>query len=134
MLLLNLSHPLASSAIAEIEALAGQAIDRVLAAMPQIDLRAGLAVQMAKLVQDLGLSVEEWQSLPIVVILPGFAPAAAALVAELHGRMGHFPTIAYLRPAPGSTPTVYEVAELVNLQSIREAARLLRQDQKIQKE
>jgi hypothetical protein len=53
----------------------------------------------------------------------GNAPAAFVLLAELHGRIGHFPALIRLRPLPGSTPTTYEVAELINLQAIREDAR-----------
>ena len=45
-----------------------------------------------------------------------------ALLAELHGRIGHFPSLIRLRPLAGSTPTTYEVAELLNLQTIREMA------------
>ncbi len=46
----------------------------------------------------------------------------AADKAELHGRIGHFPAIIRLRSRPGPV-TTYEVAELLNLQSIREEAR-----------
>lgn len=35
----------------------------------------------------------------------------------------HFPAILRLCPVVGSVPTVYEVAELVNLQAVREQAR-----------
>jgi hypothetical protein len=57
---------------------------------------------------------------------PGLAPATAALLAELHGRMGYFPSILRLRPVSGTTPTRYEVAEIINLQALRDAARLQR--------
>jgi len=68
------------------------------------------------------LSSEEWQTLPLVVNPPGYAPVAMALLAELHGRMEHFPTIIRLRPTSGPV-TIYEVAEVLNLQTIRETAR-----------
>jgi hypothetical protein len=42
--------------------------------------------------------------------------------AELHGRIGHFPTLIRMRPKHGSV-TSYEVIELLNLQTIRDAAR-----------
>jgi hypothetical protein len=48
------------------------------------------------------------------------------LLAEIHGRSGFFPTILRLRPMPGSIPPQFEVAELLNLQSIRDAARTTR--------
>ncbi|MFN3763696.1 MAG: CRISPR-associated protein Csx15, partial [Anaerolineae bacterium] len=46
-----------------------------------------------------------------------------ALLAELHGRCGYFPAMLRVRPVPGSTPPRYEVAEIVNLQMLREEAR-----------
>jgi hypothetical protein len=58
-----------------------------------------------------------------LVNLPALAPAAAALLAELHGRMGYFPAIVRIRPVAGSTPPAYEVAEIINLQAVRDAAR-----------
>jgi hypothetical protein len=49
------------------------------------------------------------------------------LLAELHGRMGYFPAIVRLRPMPESVPPRFEVAEVINLQAVREHARLSRQ-------
>jgi hypothetical protein len=69
-----------------------------------------------------GLSSEEWQTRSLLINPPGYAPAAFVLLAELHGRIGHFPSLVRLRPKPGPI-TSYEVAELLNLQNIREAAR-----------
>jgi hypothetical protein len=82
--------------------------------------------QVRELVDRIGLSSTEWQTLPLIVNLPGYAPVAAALLAELHGRIGHFPAILWLRPVPDSTPTRYEVAEIINLQAVRDAARARR--------
>ncbi|MFL5624460.1 MAG: CRISPR-associated protein Csx15, partial [Ktedonobacteraceae bacterium] len=66
-----------------------------------------------------------WQTRPLLINPPGFAPAAFVLLAELHGRIGHFPSLIRLRPKAGPV-TGYEVAELLNLQSIRDTARLRR--------
>jgi hypothetical protein len=41
--------------------------------------------------------------------------------------MGHFPALLWIQPALGSTPTRFRVAEIVNLQAIREGARMARQ-------
>jgi hypothetical protein len=46
---------------------------------------------------------------------------AATLLAELHGRMGYFPTILRLKPIPNSTPPQFQVAEVINLQAVRAA-------------
>ncbi|MEZ4737472.1 MAG: CRISPR-associated protein Csx15 [Caldilineaceae bacterium] len=61
--------------------------------------------------------------MPIVVHPPGFVPGALALLSELHGRMGYFPAVVRLRSVSGSTPRVYEFAEIINLQALRDAAR-----------
>ncbi|MCS7301391.1 MAG: CRISPR-associated protein Csx15 [Fimbriimonadales bacterium] len=48
---------------------------------------------------------------------------AATLLAELHGRMGYFPPVLRLRPVEGAVPPRFEVAEILNLQQIRDTAR-----------
>lgn len=65
----------------------------------------------------------EWQTLPRLLNPPRLAPLALALVAELHGRCGHFPALVNIRPVAGATPMRYEVAEIVNLQTLRDTAR-----------
>jgi len=86
-------------------------------------MKHSLVEQVTTIADATKLSAEEWQTLPLVVNPPGYAPVAMALLAELHGRMGHFPTLLRLRPVADSTPTTYEVTELLNLQSIRDEAR-----------
>ena len=123
MLILNFTHPLTPEQRAQIEALAQTSIEEVRTIPVQIDQAEPLEPQITTIVDAVGLSSEEWQTRPFLVNPPGYAPAAFVLLAELHGRIGHFPSLIRLRPLPGSTPTVYEVAELINLQSIREEAR-----------
>src|SRR5205814_2912181 len=81
------------------------------------------------IVDATGLSSEEWQTSPLLINPPGYAPAAFVLLAELHGRIGHFPSLIRLRPKSGPV-TAYEVAELLNLQAIREQARMRRSGNK----
>src|SRR6266513_2244134 len=122
MLILNFTHPLTDAHKAQIEALAGTTIDEVRAIRVQIDQDEPLAPQITAIVDASGVTSEEWQTRPLLINPPGYAPAAFVLLAELHGRIGHFPSLIRLRPKPGPV-TSYEVAELLNLQSIREAAR-----------
>jgi len=122
MLILNFTHPLTSDQRAQIEALANTFIEDVRTIPVQIDQAELLEPQITSIVDATGLSSEEWQTLPLLINPPGYAPAAFVLLAELHGRIGHFPSLIRLRPKPGPV-TSYEVAELLNLQSIREAAR-----------
>ncbi len=125
MLLLNYSHPLTTEQLAQLAQLLG-AEPEVRRIAVQIDQAQPLTAQVAALADAAGLAPDDWQTTPLIVNLPGFAPAAAALLAELHGRCGGFPTMLRLRPLPDSTPTTYEVAELINLQTLREQARLRR--------
>ena len=123
MLILNFTHPLTPEQRAQIEELAHTSIEEVRTIPVQIDQSEPLEPQITSIVDSVGLSSEEWQTRPFLINPPGYAPAAFVLLAELHGRIGHFPSLIRLRPLPGSTPTVYEVAELINLQAIREEAR-----------
>jgi len=128
MLIMNFTHPLTEKQEHRIEALTGRAIERKIAVMPQFDEENLFAVQTEALLEGVGLSPEEWQTTPMIVNLPGFAPAAALLLAGLHGRMGYFPTIVRLRPVKGILPRVFEVAELIDLQGARDTSRLARQE------
>ena len=122
MYILNFSHPLISEQQSQIELLANTSIEEVRTIPVQINQEEPLELQIISIVDATGLSSEEWQTLPLLINPPGYAPAAFVLLAELHGRIGHFPSLIRLRPKPGPV-TSYEVAELLNLQTIREAAR-----------
>ncbi len=123
MLILNFTHPLTSQQRAQIEALAHTPIEEVRTIPVQIEQAEPLEPQITAIVDAVGLSSEEWQTRLLLINPPGYAPAAFVLLAEMHGRTGHFPALIRLRPVPDSTPTIYEVVELINLQTIRERAR-----------
>ena len=122
MLILNFTHPFTSAQRDQLASQLGQEPEiRIIPV--HINNDSPLTEQIVTIVDAAKLTSEEWQTLPIIVNPPGFAPAAFVLLAELHGRMGHFPTLLRLRPVVGSVPTTYEVAELLNLQTVREEAR-----------
>lgn len=122
MLILNFTHPLTDEHKAQIEALASITIDEIRTIPVQIEQAEPLSPQIVAIVDATGLSSEEWQTCPLLINPPGYAPAAFLLLAELHGRIGHFPALIRLRPKSGPVPA-YEVAELLNLQAVREEAR-----------
>ena len=122
MLILNFSHPLTSEHQTQITVLAGTAIDEIRTIPVQIEQTQPLGSQIVAIVDAIQLTSEEWQTRPLLINPPGYAPAAFVLLAELHGRSGHFPTLIRLRPKSGPVAT-FEVAELLNLQEMREAAR-----------
>jgi hypothetical protein len=122
MLILNFTHPLTTQQREQIEALAATSIEEVRTIPVQINQEDPLEPQIIAIVDTVGLSSEEWQTRPLAINPPGYAPAAFVLLAELHGRIGHFPALLRLRPKGGAL-TSYEVAEILNLQAVREAAR-----------
>lgn len=128
MIIVNFAHPLTDEQRVQVEQLIGQRITDERQVFCQFDNELPFAPQVQAYVQEAGLSSEAWQGEMTVVNLPGFAPAAATMIAELHGRMGHFPTVLRIRPVAGSTPTIYEAAEVINLQAVRADARRLRLD------
>lgn len=126
MILLNFSHPLTPAQLEQIEAVTGQVVEQVVDLMPQLDHEMPFDSQVGELVDSVGLSSQEWQTRPLLVNPPGYAPAAVVLLAEMHGRMGYFPAMLRLRPIEGSNPPQYEVAEVINLQAVRDQARARR--------
>jgi len=123
MILLNFAHPLTSAHLVQVQALTGQPIERVVEVRSQVDPQQPLVPQVATLADAAGLSPAEWQTLPLLVNPPALNFIAVALLAELHGRCGYFPAHLRLRPVAGSTPPQYEVAEVLDLQAVRDAAR-----------
>ncbi|HYT37043.1 MAG TPA: CRISPR-associated protein Csx15 [Ktedonobacteraceae bacterium] len=122
MFILNFTHPLTDEQRKQIESLANRAIEDIRTIFVQINQEEPLEPQITAIVDAVGFTSEEWQTRPLLINPPGYAPAAFVLLAELHGRIGHFPSLIRLRPKPGPV-TTYEVAELLNLQNIREQAR-----------
>lgn len=127
MILINFSHPLTETQRDHIVRLTG-AVEpvRVIDAPAQFDDQQLFAPQAAAMIADLGLSPHEWQTKQILIVPPALNFIAAVVLAELHGRMGYFPPIVRMRPVAGSMPRTFEVAELLDLQGIREQARLSR--------
>jgi len=81
-----------------------------------------LAEQAVEILDSAGLTVDEWSSLLFIVNPPGLASAAAAVLAEIHGRSGHFPHVMRMTPKP-EEKAVFDVTEIVKLQNIRDDAR-----------
>lgn len=125
MLLLNYAHPLTPAQLGRLAELLGAPCEvRDLTA--HADRSRPLAEVAYELAEAAGLSAVEWQSRPLLLNPPALAPLALALIAELHGRRGGFPALLNVRPAASSLPTRYELAELLDLQALRDAARARR--------
>ncbi len=126
MLLLNFTHPLAPEQIARVEQLTGQRIARVIEVKTQIDPQADLVPQIGALVDQCALSSQEWQTASLLIVPPALNFVAVVLLAELHGRCGYFPAHVRTRPIAGALPPRYEIAEVLNVQAVRDAARMKR--------
>lgn len=123
MILLNFSHPLTPTQLQQVEALTGRSVERVIEIHSQIDPQQPLVPQVVALADQAELSPTEWQTLPLLVNPPSLNFIAVALLAELHGRCGYFPAHLRLRPKQGAIPPQYEVAEVLDLQTVRDVAR-----------
>jgi hypothetical protein len=126
MTLLNFSHPLTEAQRQQLAALLGRPIEDIIEVKTHFDVMQEFMPQVVALVDGLGIPSERWQRDPWLVMLPSLNYAAGVLLAELHGRMGHFPAIVRLRAVPGLIVTEYEVAEIINLENVRQAARTKR--------
>ena len=125
VLLLNFAHPLTEEQMQQLAALLGET-PTVQVIPTQADRSRPLSQAAADLAAAAGLSALEWQTLALVVNPPGLAPLAVTLMAEIHGRCGYFPLLVNIRPVAASLPARYEVAEVVNLQQVRDQARTRR--------
>jgi len=123
MLLLNFGHPLTDAQISRVRELVGQDIERIIAVPTHFDHARPFEEQVRELLATVPLTPEQWQTTPLIINPPSLAPITAVLLAEIHGRSGYFPTILRLRPINGITPPQFELAELINLQGVRDVAR-----------
>lgn len=123
MILLNFSHPITPEQTATIETLVKNKVSSVADLPIHFDQSQPFQPQLQKVLQAVTISPSEWQTEAIIVNLPSYNYIAAMTLAELHGRMGYFPPILRLRPVEGALPPRFEVAEVVNLQAMRDEAR-----------
>lgn len=129
MHIINFSHPVTAEQRAQIERQLGRPLEDVMDVPMQLDLQQPLVKQVRAVIDGMGWSSKRWQTDLLLVKLPSLEVIAACVLAELHGRMGYFPTIVRLRPVAASVSREYELAELIGLQDVRDAARLTRREE-----
>ena len=122
MRIVNFSHPLTAQQLAQIEAQLGEKVDGVRHIRVQFDVSQPFVPQVIALVDSLGITAEQWQSEAWLIVPPSLNFITAILLAELHGRSGRFPTIVRLRPIANALVSAFEVAEIINLDDVRQPA------------
>jgi hypothetical protein len=126
MHILNFSHPLTDMQVAQIEALAQLKVASMREVRVQFEVSKDFVSQVVEMVDSLDIPPDQWQKEVWLIVLPSLNFIAAILLAELHGRMGRFPTMVRLRPVADMVVSTFEVAEIINLDSVRNAARARR--------
>lgn len=115
----NFSHPLTEAQRVALAEMLGQPLAGVIDVPTHFDQEQPFVLQAQDLVATTGLTAVEWQTAPLVVVPPSLAAIAAVVLAQLHGLMGHFPAIIRLRPVADAIPPAFEVAEVIDLNTLR---------------
>ena len=123
MILLNFSHPLSAEQLLLAESLVSSKFTSIIDIKTHLDHQTSFPSQVKKLVSDISLTSQQWQNSKILLVPPSLSIVSCILLSELHGRMGYVPAVLRVKPVPGSTPPVFEPAEVLNLQAIRDASR-----------
>lgn len=123
MIILNFTHPLTQEHIAQVEALMSHKVNRIIKLPAQFDNQRPFSPQLERLMAQIPVPTAVLQTEPILVNLPSLKYIAALVLTDLHGRMGYFPPILRMRPMVNSIPPRFEVAEIIDLQTVRDTAR-----------
>lgn len=123
MHILNFAHPLTEAQLADIRERAGRQEDAVTDVPVQFDQTQPFVPQVVTMLDNLEITSTDWQTESWLVVLPALNYIAGVLLAELHGRTGHFPAIVRLRPLDDPLGTSFELAEIINLEQVRQEAR-----------
>lgn len=117
---INFSHPFSSSQRTTLEGLVGQSVE--IQTIPvQIDFGRDLIDQAVAVVD---LANVDWQAGGSYLVRPpALSEVVAVLLAEIHGRAGHFPRVVTFRRASDGS---FEVSGVVALQTVRDTARTRR--------
>jgi hypothetical protein len=126
MHILNFSHPLTDAQRADIEQAIGQSVDGITDVPVQFHVDQPFIEQVVALIDGLNIASQHWQSETWLVVPPSLTAISAVVIAELHGRTGHFPAIIRLKPRVTPVGTSYDFAEIINLEAVRQTARTRR--------
>ena len=123
MILINFAYHLTAGQREAIEKLLDQEITQEIHLQVAFNNEIDFKDQVKALFENRHMPVETLMVNPVAVILPSHSFIAGLVLVELHGRMGRFPAVIRFKPKQGSLPLMYEVAEVVDLQQLRESVR-----------
>lgn len=123
MIIINFSHPLTEEHLDQVESLTKQEVEQVISLPVQFENGQPFLPQLQALIENIPLRPDELQTKTILVNPPALNFITAVLLADLHGRMGFFPPILRMRPVVDNITQRYKVAEVLNLQGLRDDAR-----------
>jgi len=126
MIILNFSHPLTEAQLARVRELTGEENLRVFEIKTHFDNDKPFGPQLDELMARIPLDSYQLQTEPILLVPPALNFITAMLLAALHGLMGYFPPIVRIAPVADSLPRRFDVAEIIDLQALRDAARATR--------
>jgi len=126
--LLNFSHPFTREQLATIADDYGIRIEdiTVISCPVQIDMNVSLKSQVEAIISKIGFSPDEWQTQHIIMNPPALSNVALVTVAELHGRIGHYPHMIRIVANHSGTITTFDIAEIINLDIVRANGRVAR--------
>ncbi len=122
MVLLNFGHPLTSEQVRAAREMTGSDLAVIIDVAVWLDLDKPIQPQLEDLIEKIAGHVD-LRNEPCLVSLPGLNIATAVVLAILHGRSGYFPLVLKLEPVKDAHPPRYALAEIVDLQAVRDAAR-----------
>lgn len=120
MQVINFSHPFSPAQRATLEAHIGRPVE-IQDIRVQIDFERDLIDQAVAVVDAADVDWRAGGS--YLVRLPALSEVVAVVLAEIHGRAGHFPRMVTFRRAGDGS---FEVSGIVGLQTVRDVARARR--------
>ena len=128
MYVLNFTHPLTDQHMFDIGIMLEQDLETLeqVVVPCSINFEVPIEAQIVALVDAVGFSASQWQADGFVLNLPALSMAAAAVLAEIHGRCGYWPPVVLMRRAEGGPPIRFEAYAILNLGDLRDAARTRR--------
>lgn len=126
MILLNFSHPITDAQHTEI--IDALDLDKdeglIIKDIPcSLNLDRPLAPQIVALADAAELTTNDWCAYYIIINPPALSIAAVMLTVEIRGRCSYHPSLVRFKPQANTSPPIYVLAEIVDLNDQQASAR-----------